>query len=271
MRVSTEEAETDDTGWKQHLEELIETLPAEIKEIFVAENKKPFLERSLSYIVLSNTLLAASKAMGWVDGASVAPTPGSTAATQNDLNAILPYAALRGGIDQGMSILNDAQGYLDGLGANFIYCDKISHAMGELTNSMIELNQLRMEIEKEAIKEEVKTQIIRVAHDIGNINPLLSRDNPGNDFQILGSLSNALAVVSSAFALNSDSASLLIGLRTAATGLRTEDSGTGVLGSTFSSIIDSVVKGLLGNLSYGTGAELAELNELKGDLYELLK
>jgi hypothetical protein len=131
----------EDTGWKGFFDKLIQDLPAEISARLIREREKLREEKNIPYLALDEFLVSTAKALSWIAKASKPDEQNSVSYRNSMLNLEIPKILADNLRDTGHVILNEARDYLNSVGSNYIYFDKLNNHVNQIQN---ELNRMKL-------------------------------------------------------------------------------------------------------------------------------
>ena len=254
--------------WQPVYQSLVDSLPQDVKEQLEQEGLKPFGDRDPGFVAFNSLLILISKGVGWLESVTQPVAPSS----QDELNFLqnlaLPYVALNAVVDQSQSLLSDAQSYLDNVGPNYPQYDTVANYLGQIKDDVAELNAQKELLQQGQTSPDIQQKMTDLSADFSRLSAQFQQTGSG-DFQIIGARLQALSLVSSAWALNYGSSSLLFSLASATTGISGSDSDLGVVGDASNTAVDSLLDGLLSSISTGSGTQLQEMDDLYNALAQL--
>lgn len=270
LRTAAFSQDLPEEAWQPSYQALLDSLPPELREQLEQEGLKQLAQRDPDLTELNGLLVLMAKGFAALQAVLQPPAPNSP--DEQDLlqNLALPHVVLRAVIDQADTILNDAKGSLNAAGANNPDYEPISDYVSQLSEDVNELNSQRQILVSGGDPSAVKQTMMDISSDLARLGAAFERTSPGGgDFQIIGQALQALSVVSSAWALEYGSPSLLLAFNLATTGISASDSGIGLIGGALNTALDSITDGLLSAIFQGAGAQLAEMEDLYNSLAQL--
>lgn len=262
----TEEVKTKEDAWQTIYEALVRAMPESLQKWLKEEMEKPFAGRDPNWVVVNNLLTASAKTAAWLEAAAAPMAPDSPAEANYLLNITLPFVAMRALIGQSESVLARAESWLGEVGPNYPHYDILHNTLDQMSGWIDTLNVLRQEVENGNRTPTVMQRLTDAASKINTLKETFQHAVVGNELQIVAPTLNALAVVSSAWALSSGSPSLLLASTIASTGLSENNNASGVQGEAYSTLVNTLLDGLHGSFLSGPRAEHDELQDLYNSL-----
>lgn len=238
-----------DSSWQNTYENFINQLPPELLARFDAESKKPFEQRNLSFVALDNNLQLAARILTQLES-SAKPAPAkSLEETRTNLNLILPFAALKGALQNGQETVQSAKQMLIEQGANYRYFDSFNNVLTQLASPLNLLSKVYANLDGGQLSQQAINAASKAAQQLATIGSQLERTNLGTDLQLLLPTIKSLEMVSSALSLqNTPTATLFIALYTATIGLFSTKSPLGILGQGFETLTANLNQGLIAGI-----------------------
>jgi hypothetical protein len=246
-------SEIDQKVWEPIYKNLINELPALIKELLITENNKPFLSRNLNLVILNNTLMATARLLDWMVSSSISPAPNSPTAIRNEINAQLSSIALKNTVLTYERVLSDLHTQLNEVGPNFAGHDQTAKTLNHLDTLLPAFGILSKQA---AAGQDVKHEFIALSNATHQLAEQSKREGTTG---ILGSIISTLDLIAGSKALENGSGALLIGSHLANFG------NSGALNS----IVDHLVGGLQGSIGSSLKDQLVELAGLQSGLKAL--
>jgi len=262
IRTALNSPESEEQDLQSIYNELLSNFPENIQTRLAEEMAKPANERNPVYTNLDNYLTMTAGALGWLQSISE-PFPAGSAAINNiENNMALSGQALTDLIDQNQTLVTVGQSFLRIAGPNHPSFDRVSEQVNALDNATDEFQQAYEAVENGNTSDEALAALNSSAERLNTLNTEFHRVNSGGDGQIIGSLMNAMALLSAATTLDPGMRSLLIGMAFVNIGLVSSDSASGLIGEqlqNFSQAIsDFIIGSFMADIAVG-GREITPL------------
>lgn len=260
---TTQEA---DTAWRSAYDRLANQLPPDLLARFSRERNLPFEHRNLSFIALDNLLTTAAKVLTRADQLGQTSHLDALEETRTTLNILLPFAALKGAINNGNETLVEVKNFLMLQGANYRYFDGFQQLLPQLQRALTLLERVNSTL-SDTVNGQLTPQAIRDAAKaaalLATIGSQLERISLGTDLQLLLPSIKTLETIASSLALqNTLTAPLFLAAAWSSLGIFTSDSPLGPLGEPFEILVNALSAGLIAGImspSNKAGNELLSL------------
>ncbi len=221
-----------DESWMQRYQQLIQTLPDDAKGRLLAENDRPFDQRSFLYTGLDNLLRLAAKVLVTLDTISQPIAPGSAAADRYNLYTLLPYIGMVGASQNGQEMVNNLNNLLGTVGPNNPNYDALTAAL----NQFVALLQPFTTITDKATTGQASTQdtvqIAALSSQLNATTSAMQQSDVGGSSTLFLPYLSTLSLVANAFSdpLGTPP-SLQFSLGTAFIGLQGSTDGSAMVGN----------------------------------------
>lgn len=232
-----------DTSWKQALTALVNMLPPAVKNDYEAQMALPIDQRNLNFVALDNVLTKTAMTLTWLQNATGAKSTEGVAAADRLINLSLPGSALEGLIANLGEILQQSTGFLDSVGANYPQQDALRAGVRSANNARQEMQELMEEMSTTGEKPIQK--FAALSDRLTNTSEQYDRVYSGDDLSIIGVSLSAMAMTTSAMAISDKASSaMFIALAISSVGLETQNSATGVMGSSLATVTTGISNGI---------------------------
>lgn len=245
--------------WQPIFQELLDSLPDNVKGWLEWEMAKPFENRDPGYVMLYNVIAAIAKGIDWIDRANPPIRPNSPEAIDYINNTALPYFALNQALSQGQAVLDASQLWLSLAGPNYPHYDALSHILDQAGQLLDLLREVRRSAAEDRIDPETKSSLNALANSLDRLMEEYQKSS-ARELHIFGTHLATLATLTRAQALDTATPALLIGLSAAFEGFSSDASGA--VRPSFDHLMDALLHGILSSVVLGPRAELQELQTL---------
>lgn len=257
-----------DDSWKETYDALLNQLPEELQQEFIAEGRKNFDDRKGSFAALDNLLILTAKILTNTSTLAGIDKLGPIEQERALITQMLPFTALREVAEQGANITEKALAFVILKGPNDYFFDTFTNLLTQMDNGVKDLQQLANEIKQEGISDQIIQRTARLASNLNGINASFEITNLGGSLQILHSTMHAMTAVADSLSLfKTGSGSLFLGLTLSSIGLKTADSEAGIIGNSLGKVFETLANGLMTSLipnATTAGSRLLEMSLTTG-------
>jgi hypothetical protein len=140
VRVATSFAPQGDESWHSALNDLLNLMPKDFRELFTAMLLLPKDQQNPDFLLLSNALQTAAMLMTLFDTSVRQIDSESLAGIRAEANLLLPYLALASSSQDGKVLLEQLQSFLEVVGANNPNFDALAGYGASFSTLMDEIN-----------------------------------------------------------------------------------------------------------------------------------
>ncbi|HEV8051063.1 MAG TPA: hypothetical protein VGP47_01105 [Parachlamydiaceae bacterium] len=243
---------SNDEEKQQVYRDIVSLLSPDLQARFAYEMNKPFEQRNLSFVALDNVLQAAAAFISGAGHLSQAAPAGSIEEARTTLNLLLPFAALKGALANGLELMGSAQTFLAEQGANYPSYDGFNNTLGQMQRALTLLaivNESLGSTTEGQLDPKAMAAAGKAAQLLAILGSQLERVSLGPDLKFLLANVAAMEIIATALSLpNTNASSLFIALAIASIGLSTSDNTGGMLGSGYATLADSFTQTILAGL-----------------------
>jgi hypothetical protein len=244
-RVATDYEKPTDESWRSLRDEMLNLMPKEFRQLFEAMLLLPKDQQNKDFVLLDNTLQTAAKLLSWLPATLVPITADNPAALAAEANLLLPYIALNTSIRDSLFLFEHALSYLELVGPNDPNFDPISGYIADFTPLVDELKVATEQLQDPSTELLARSALASIAAKIGVLADNYDRLYSGNELRLLGHTLHSIATAAETLSLSQrGSAALLLTFSQALYAVRSDESALGVLGSSYSTIIDAFKSGI---------------------------
>lgn len=251
--MAGEEPKTDES-WKGSYEQLLDKLPPGMKARLLREQGKAAEARSQDYTTLDKQLTQVAKGLTWMEKAG-RPLDAQTPEGERTLhNQSLPGRALKGMVEQSQAELAGAENFLNDVGPNDPYHDKLRYFTNKSSDLQSRMNTLLETLKDPKAEIPSQKQMDGLCKDIGKLLQEFNAVSQGNNLQMMGPMLEAMEAVAQAMSMTPTTPSLFLGLKTALKGIFKSDSAAGLIGENLEALLNALQSGLAATLMKKLGA-----------------
>lgn len=245
LRTASGGITEEDQSWLPHYEELLDLLPADLKEQLAEDQALPFESRHPLLVCLDNLLKALAKAAAWLEVAISPVDVASLAAARTRLNLALPFMMLKTSMTMGDTILAEARNFLTSVGPNHPQFDRLNNVISQLDEALEELRGIYGEMEEGNIDIIKSEEFAAFAEALEELNTFYHSTELSQDLRILSPLLKTLTAITSAFSLGIGSPSLFLGLMIAGVGFNSSESEAGIVGESLEKMVNTLIGAII--------------------------
>jgi len=265
-------------NWQQTYEDLVNQLPADLLLRFTNEGNKPFDERNPTFVALDNVFQMTAKILTQTNNAAKEPSDISLEAARTTLNLLLPFAALKGAISNGLEVTQSATNFLTDQGANYRYFDGFNSVLSQLQSPLKLMQSVNLSLSTTKggqLSPQAIQAASKAAEQLETIRTKLESMSLGPDLQVVLANIKTLEIAATALSLPITSSSpLFIALASASIGLYSNDSSLGAIGPGFGAVTKNLMNGfqlgLMANNNKASSDMLSNLTTLSFVLFTSL-
>lgn len=220
-------------------QKIISFLPDELRTAF--ENP-PLTEPLL--IAMDKTFSGASTALGIFDGIGQAPPVDSPIEEDGIAFNQLPNTLSKTLTTLGNQWLPAFNSALETIGRNDPNYDSLSNLLNQTSESFGNFQNLLTALQQDPPPKNLNDIKAKVSDDVNRLNDLYNSKENGSDLQLLGSLLNALTLLSSALTTDKGNPSVMLAASLGNMGIESSKNPSGVLGPGLASINQTLANGL---------------------------
>jgi hypothetical protein len=239
LRMSEGETKEESEKWTDFFNQLVGSLPPNIKKAYAHQLSLPAEERSQNFNAMQDALEMTASALFWLDTASSVDEKSSVNAEQTAANDGLLNLAKFTVSAQGSEMLTALDAFLQGIGHNDPNFDGLSNATNQ-TKELMQGFQSLVSKGNAATKEEWA----QLAESLGKLSAQVQGISLGDKLQSLGPLLATMALIADAGSLNNGAASLMLGLGIGLIGIDSSPNQGGVLSPAAQAALHSLAETL---------------------------
>lgn len=267
LRADVAFDEPGDTSWEQTYDDMVDSLPDDLKQIYQNEAALPLTQRSSSFLAIDSAMRGAAQLITQLNTIPETFSADSLQAARVALNQLLPFAALKGSLVNTGEIMLAVQTFLIQQGSNYTNFDGYINTMRQIDAALLLLEFVNGSLSNTTdgqLTNEAAAAAERAAVLLSGLSEQLSAIPLGSDLQILSTAVNTLLIVALSMSLpDTNSSPLFFSLSAALMGAYTSDSALGEIGPGVASLIAALSGGALSsdgiNASVGGAAFLEAL------------
>jgi hypothetical protein len=239
LRMGEGETTGADEKWTNFFNQLVDSLPPNIKRAYAQQLSLPSEERSQNFSAMQDALEMAASTLAWLDTASSVDENSSdnvklTAANEGLVNLAKFTVSV-----QGSEMLNALDALLQNIGHNDPNFDGLSN----VTNQTKELMQGFQSLVSQG-NAATKEEWAQLAESLGKLSVQFQTVSLGDKLQSLGPLLATMALIADAGSLKTGAASLMLGLGIGLIGIDSSPNQGGMLSPSVRAALHSLAETL---------------------------
>lgn len=248
VRVATSLTTPPDESWHSALNDLINLMPKDFRDLFTAMLLLPKDQRSGDFLTLINSLQTASMLMTLFDTSARPIDPESLAGLRAEANLLLPYIALSSSAQTSKTLLDQLQTFLEVVGADNPNFDALAGYGASFKSLAEDINSAIGMLQNPSTEQSGRNLLSNTADKLNVLADNFDRLYGGNEMLIFGEILHSTALSAEALSLGQPgSAALLIALSLATTGVKNSESSLGLIGDGISKIYDAFSNAIIAN------------------------